>query len=96
MTDCEGVDTARYLRQRMAWPGVLQNPYSHAWLRLTPSSISSCVDSGEDLAQVHAGTFGIHLREQVVLVEAIGDAVSEVVLLVQEKMAEHAEFRDNW
>ena len=41
-----------------------------------------------------AGTFGISLREQAVLVEAIGDAVSEVVPQVQEKMTEHADFRD--
>jgi serine/threonine-protein kinase HipA len=49
---------------------------------------------GKTLPRFIAGTFGIPLREQAVLVEAIGDAVSEVVPLVQEKMAEHAEFRD--
>jgi len=49
---------------------------------------------GKTLPKFIAGTFGIPLREQAVLVEAISDAVSEVVPLVQAKMAEHADFRD--
>jgi serine/threonine-protein kinase HipA len=49
---------------------------------------------GKTLPKFIAGTFGIPLREQAVLVEAIGDAVAEVVPLVQEKMDEHANFRD--
>jgi serine/threonine-protein kinase HipA len=49
---------------------------------------------GKTLPRFITGTFGIPLREQAVLVEAIGDAVSGVVPLVLEKMAEHAEFRD--
>ena len=49
---------------------------------------------GQTLPRFIAGTFGIPLREQALLIESIGDAVSEVVPLVQEKMAEHADFRD--
>jgi serine/threonine-protein kinase HipA len=49
---------------------------------------------GKTLPRFIGGTFGISLREQAVLVEAIGDAVSEVVPQVQEKMTEHADFRD--
>jgi serine/threonine-protein kinase HipA len=49
---------------------------------------------GKTLPRFIAGTFGISIREQAVLVEAIGDAVAEVVPLVQEKMAEHPDFRD--
>jgi serine/threonine-protein kinase HipA len=49
---------------------------------------------GKTLPRFIAGTFGISLREQAVLVEAIGDAVSEVAPQVQEKMTEHADFRD--
>jgi serine/threonine-protein kinase HipA len=49
---------------------------------------------GNTLPRFIASTFGIPLREQALLFDAIGDAVSEVVPLVQEKMAEHADFRD--
>jgi hypothetical protein len=49
---------------------------------------------GKTLPRFIAGTFGIPLRDQALLVEAIGDAVTEVVPLVQEKMAEQADFRD--
>jgi len=49
---------------------------------------------GQTLPRFIAGAFGIPLREQVLLVEAISDAVSDAVPLVQEKMAEHIDFRD--
>jgi serine/threonine-protein kinase HipA len=49
---------------------------------------------GQTLPRFIAGTFGISLREQALLVEAISDAVSDAVPLVQEKMVEHADFRD--
>ncbi len=49
---------------------------------------------GQTLPRFIAGTFGIPVREQALLVEAISDAVSDVVPLVQEKMAEHTDFRD--
>jgi serine/threonine-protein kinase HipA len=49
---------------------------------------------GKTLPRFIAGTFGIPLREQALLIEAIGDAVAEVVPIVQEKMAEYANFRD--
>ncbi len=46
---------------------------------------------GQTLPRFIAGTFGIPVREQTLLVEAVSDAVP----LFQEKMAEHADFRDN-
>jgi serine/threonine-protein kinase HipA len=49
---------------------------------------------GQTLPKFIASTFGIPLREQALLIEAISDAVSETVPLVQEKMAEHPDFRD--
>lgn len=49
---------------------------------------------GNTLPRFIASTFGIPLREQALLLDAIRDAVSEVVPLVQEKMAGHADFRD--
>jgi serine/threonine-protein kinase HipA len=49
---------------------------------------------GQTLPKFIASTFGIPLREQALLMEAISDAVSETVPLVQEKMAEHPDFRD--
>ena len=49
---------------------------------------------GKNLARFIAGTFGIPLREQSVLLESISDAVSEVVPLVRRKMKENAGFRE--
>jgi serine/threonine-protein kinase HipA len=49
---------------------------------------------GQTLPRFIASTFGISLREQALLVEAISDAVSDVAPLVREKMAEHPDFRD--
>jgi serine/threonine-protein kinase HipA len=49
---------------------------------------------GQTLPRFIAGTFGIPLREQALIVEAISDAVTDSVPLVQEKIAEHASFRD--
>lgn len=49
---------------------------------------------GKNLPQFIAGTFGIPRKEQNLFVEQIGDAVSKVVPIVQEKMKEHPEFRD--
>jgi serine/threonine-protein kinase HipA len=49
---------------------------------------------GQTLPRFIAGTFGIPVREQALLVEAISDAVSDVVPQVRKKMAEHADFRD--
>jgi serine/threonine-protein kinase HipA len=49
---------------------------------------------GHNLAKFIAGTFGIPLREQSVLLESISDAISEVVPLVRIKMKENAGFRD--
>jgi serine/threonine-protein kinase HipA len=49
---------------------------------------------GQTLPRFIAGTFGIPVREQALLVESISDAFSDIVALVQEKMAEHPDFRD--
>jgi serine/threonine-protein kinase HipA len=49
---------------------------------------------GRTLPRFIAGTFGIPLREQALIVEAISNAIAEAVPLVREKMADHAEFRD--
>jgi serine/threonine-protein kinase HipA len=49
---------------------------------------------GKNLEKFIAGTFGIPLREQSVLLESISDAVSEVVPLVRIKMKENIGFRD--
>lgn len=49
---------------------------------------------GQTLPWFITGTFGILLREQTLLVQAIRDAVSDVVPLVQNKIAEHADFWD--
>jgi len=49
---------------------------------------------GKNLGKFIAGTFGIPLREQSVLLETIGDAISEVVPLVRIKMKENEGFRD--
>jgi len=49
---------------------------------------------GKNLAKFITGTFGISAKEQSLLLESISDAVADVVPLVQEKMKEHAEFRE--
>jgi serine/threonine-protein kinase HipA len=66
------------------------------WQHIRASSVmgKKTWTPGKTLPRFIAGTFGIPLRDQALLVEAIGDAVTEVVPLVQEKMAEQADFRD--
>jgi serine/threonine-protein kinase HipA len=49
---------------------------------------------GKNLTKFVAGTFGISVRDQTVLVESISDAVGEAVPLVQSKMEEIPAFRD--
>ena len=49
---------------------------------------------GKNLANFIAGTFGIAVRDQTVLVESISDAIAEAVPLVQSKMEEIPAFRD--
>jgi serine/threonine-protein kinase HipA len=49
---------------------------------------------GKNLVTFLAQTFGIPAREQSIILESIGDSVAKTVPLVQEKMAEHPEFRD--
>jgi serine/threonine-protein kinase HipA len=49
---------------------------------------------GKNLTKFVAGTFGISVRDQTVLVESISDAVAEAVPLVQSKMEEIPAFRD--
>ena len=49
---------------------------------------------GKNLSKFIAGTFGIPLREQAVMLERISDAVADTVPLVREKIAELPEFRD--
>jgi serine/threonine-protein kinase HipA len=49
---------------------------------------------GKNLSKFIAGTFGIPLREQAVMLERISDAVADTVSLVREKIAELPEFQD--
>jgi len=49
---------------------------------------------GKNLSKFVAGTFGIPLREQSVMLEHISDAVADTVPLVRERMSELPEFRD--
>jgi serine/threonine-protein kinase HipA len=49
---------------------------------------------GKNLSKFIAGTFGIPLREQSVMLERISDAVADTVPLVRERMSELPEFRD--
>ncbi len=49
---------------------------------------------GKNLSKFIAGTFGIPLREQSVMLERISDAVADTVPLVRERMSEIPEFRD--
>jgi serine/threonine-protein kinase HipA len=49
---------------------------------------------GKNLTKFIAGTFGIPVRDQTVIVESISDAVAEGVPLVQSKMEEIPAFRD--
>jgi serine/threonine-protein kinase HipA len=49
---------------------------------------------GKNLTKFVAGTFGISVRDQAVLIESISDAVAESVPLVQSKMEEIPAFRD--
>jgi serine/threonine-protein kinase HipA len=49
---------------------------------------------GKNLSKFIAGTFGIPLREQSVMLERISDAVADTAPLVREKIAELPEFRD--
>jgi serine/threonine-protein kinase HipA len=49
---------------------------------------------GKNLTKFIAGTFGIPVRDQTVLVESVSDAVAEGVPLVQSKMEEIPAFRD--
>jgi serine/threonine-protein kinase HipA len=49
---------------------------------------------GKNLTKFVAGTFGISVRDQTVLVESISDAVAGAVPLVQSKMEEIPAFRD--
>lgn len=49
---------------------------------------------GKNLMKFIAGTFGVPVREQSIILESISDSVAETVPLVREKMAEHPDFRD--
>ncbi len=49
---------------------------------------------GKTLSRFIAGTLGIPLREQAIILESISDAVADTVPVVREKMADHTEFRD--
>jgi serine/threonine-protein kinase HipA len=50
--------------------------------------------AGKNLSKFIAGTFGIPLREQSVMLERISDAVVDTVPLMRERMSELPEFRD--
>jgi serine/threonine-protein kinase HipA len=49
---------------------------------------------GKNLMKFIAGTFGIPVREQSIILESISDSVAETVPLVRRKMTEHPGFRD--
>ena len=49
---------------------------------------------GKNLSKFIAGTFGIPLREQSVMLERISDAIADTVPLVRERMSELLEFRE--
>jgi serine/threonine-protein kinase HipA len=49
---------------------------------------------GKNLMKFIAGTFGIPVREQSIILESISDSVAETVPLVLKKMTEHPGFRD--
>jgi serine/threonine-protein kinase HipA len=72
----------------VAYPGYQQNPPGISFMGKKTWS------PGKSLGKFIAATFGVSVKAQVEIVEAISDAVSDIAPRVREAMTRHAAFED--
>jgi serine/threonine-protein kinase HipA len=72
----------------VAYPGYQQNPPGISFMGKKTWS------PGKSLGKFIAATFGVSVKAQVEIVEAISDAVSDIAPQVREAMTRHAAFED--